>query len=156
MTFYRYGMDTALMKFYIQKETRQTYLSSIFILQLLSSIGFSIILILFKNPLSLFLTENGNSIFIIYIAAIIFFDIIWNLLIITFRVEGKAIHFVGFNITNVVLLLSLTIYFVNFQNMGVAGVLLGNVYASGIICLGTCLFILCSGLFSIKAVYFSK
>ena len=156
MTFYRYGMDTALMKFYIQKETRQTYLSSIFILQLLSSIGFTIILILCKNPLSLFLTENGNSIFIIYIAAIIFFDIIWNLLIITFRVEGKAIHFVGFNITNVVLLLSLTIYFVNFQNMGVEGVLLGNVYASGIICFGTCLFILCSGRFSIKAVDFSS
>ena len=104
MTFYRYGMDTALMKFYTDKKRRKSYLSSIFMLQLLSSIVFSVLLIIFKNPLAALLTEQNNTMFIIFIAVIIFTDIIWILLIITFRVEGKAMHFVIINIINVLLL----------------------------------------------------
>ena len=41
MTFYRYGMDTALMKFYIDENNGKSYFSSILILQLLTSIFLS-------------------------------------------------------------------------------------------------------------------
>ena len=156
MTFYRYGMDTALMKFYIDENNRKSYLSSIFVLQLATSIFFSLILIIFQLPLSSFLLGGNNSIFIIYIAVIILSDIIWNLLIITLRVEGKAVHFVSFNIANVLLLLGFTIYFVNIQHMGVEGVLLGNLYASVIVCVLSCLIILSADRFSIKSIDFSS
>ena len=49
MTFYRYGMDTALMKFYIQSDNPKSYFSSILSLQVLTGILFSSILILFKS-----------------------------------------------------------------------------------------------------------
>ena len=46
MMFYRYGMDTALMKYSVQlsSDNKTTYISSIYILQLLSSIIFSAVL----------------------------------------------------------------------------------------------------------------
>ena len=156
MTFYRYGMDTALMKFYIDQQYRQMYLSSIFILQLITSIVLSAAFVFFKGPLAILLTKNNDSIFIIYITVIIFCDIIWNLLIITFRVEGKAVQFIGFNITNVLLLLGFTIYFVNIKNMGVEGVLLGNVCASVITCIFSCVLILWSSRFSIRSIDLSS
>ena len=51
MAFYRYGMDTALMKFYIQNKKTKVYFSSIFILQILSSLLFSGLLFLFWKQL---------------------------------------------------------------------------------------------------------
>ena len=60
MTFYRYGMDTALMKFYIDEDYQKSYFSSIFMLQLLTSILLSSLLIIFKTPIESILIGNGN------------------------------------------------------------------------------------------------
>jgi len=153
MTFYRYGMDTALMKFYIQSDNPKSYFSSIFILQLLTSILFSLILILFKSQIASILFGIEETIFIIYIVIIIFCDIIWNLIIITLRTAGKAVQFTGFNIINVTICFILTIYFVNMKNLGVEGVLLANVYASMVVCFLSCLLLLTR--FSFKSINFS-
>ena len=129
MTFYRYGMDTALMKFYIQSESPKSYFSSILSLQILTSILFSLILITFKTDLSNLLFGTNKDILIVYAAIIILCDIIWNLIIITLRAENKAFQFISFNIVNVTICFALTIYFVNIQNNGVTGVFLANLYA---------------------------
>ena len=46
MTIYRYGMDTALMKFYIQSDDPKSYFSTILLLQFITSLIFSTILFL--------------------------------------------------------------------------------------------------------------
>ena len=54
MMFYRYGMDTALMKYSVQlsSDNKTTYISSIYILQLLSSIIFSAVLYFVRDYVS--------------------------------------------------------------------------------------------------------
>ena len=52
MAFYRYGMDTALMKFYIQTQYSKAYFSSILVLQIISSILFSGLILIAGEPLS--------------------------------------------------------------------------------------------------------
>ena len=137
MTFYRYGMDTALMKFYIESNNPKSYFSSILFIQVVTSLILSGLLFLAKNIIQPILIGNGQTILITYIAIIIFCDIIWNLIIITLRATEKAFQFVSFNLFNVILLVGLTIYFVNTKQMGVEGVLLGNVYASFILLLSS-------------------
>ena len=49
MAFFRYGMDTALLKFYIQKDDSRLYFSSIFALQIASSLFFSLLIFMISR-----------------------------------------------------------------------------------------------------------
>ena len=51
LVVYKYGMDTALMKFSVQSDhsDRKSYISSIYVLQLFTSLIFSEIIILFNS-----------------------------------------------------------------------------------------------------------
>ena len=150
MAVYRYGMDTALMKFYIQKQNSKAYFSSIFILQFISSILFSIIILLISKYISQFIFGAYKQQYILYIIIIIFADIIWNLITLTLRAEKKPILFITLNLINVISILTLTIYLVNYQLMGISGVLLANVIASIITLLLSSLLLL--NRFSIQSV----
>ena len=130
MALYRYGMDTALMKFYIQNDNSKAYFSSIIILKILSSILFSGLIWITGHQLSQFIFGIYNPKYIVYIITIIYADIVWNLITLTLRVEKKPILFISINLLNVVSILILTIYLVNQHMMGVQGVLLANVIAS--------------------------
>ena len=153
MTFYRYGMDSALMKFHIESNNPKSYFSSILFLQLLSSIFFSFILFFSRYTIEPLLIGNGQTIFITYMALIIFCDILWNLIVLTLRTSEKALSFVSFNLLNVMLTLAFIMYFVNTKQLGTQGVLLGNVYASCIM-LTLSSFLLINQ-FSIKEIKFS-
>ena len=153
MTLYRYGMDTALMKFYIQSEDPKAYFSSIIFLQFFTSLVFSLILFSLRYYIEPVLIGNGNTILISYIAIIIFCDIIWNLIIIVLRTSNKAFQFISFNITNVLIMLGTTIYLVNIRNLGIEGVLLGNVIPSIIMLLSACILLIKR--FSIKKIKLS-
>ena len=135
MTFYRYGMDSALMKFYIESNNPKSYFSSILFLQIITSAVFSSILFLFRDYIEPVLIGNGETIFITYLAIIIFCDIIWNLIILTLRALEKPLKFISFNLLNVSMTLGFTIYLVNIKQMGAEGVLLGNLIASAIMVL---------------------
>ena len=150
MALYRYGMDTALMKFYIQNDNSKSYFSSIIILQILSSILFSGLIWITGHQLSQFIFGIYNPKYIVYIITIIYADIVWNLITLTLRVEKKPILFISINLLNVVSILILTIYLVNQHMMGVQGVLLANVIAS-LITLFISLFLLFNR-FSIKSI----
>ena len=135
MAFYRYGMDTALMKFYIEKENSKLYFSSILILQILSSLIFSGCIFILSKYLSILIFGVYNQQYIVFLIIIIFSDIMWNLITITLRAEKKPLPFISLNLINVVSILLLTLYYVNQRDMGVEGVLLANVLGS-IITLG--------------------
>jgi O-antigen/teichoic acid export membrane protein len=130
MAFYRYGMDTALMKFYIQTHYSKAYFSSILVLQIISSILFSGLILIAGQPLSQLIFGFYEQKYILYIITIICADIIWNLSALILRVEKKPILFISLNLINVISILALTIYLVNEEMMGIEGVLLANVIAS--------------------------
>ena len=130
MAFYRYGMDTALMKFYIQTQYSKAYFSSILVLQIISSILFSGLILIAGKPLSQLIFGFYEQKYILYVITIICADIIWNLSALILRVEKKPILFISLNLINVISILALTIYLVNEKMMGVEGVLLANVIAS--------------------------
>ena len=153
MAFYRYGMDTALMKFYIQTQYSKAYFSSILILQIISSIIFSVFILIMGEPLSQLIFGFYEQKYILYVITIICSDIIWNLSALILRVEKKPILFISLNLINVISILTLTIFLVNNRMMGIEGVLLANVIAS-IITLLISAYLLFNR-FSIKAIDFN-
>ena len=153
MTFYRYGMDSALMKFYIEENNPKSYFSSILFLQIITSLIFSLILFLSRGYIEPMLINNGEKIFITYIAIIIFCDIVWNLIILTLRASEKPLQFVAYNVFNVVMTLGFTIYLVNIKEMGAEGVLIGNLIASMIMVVLSSLLLIKQ--FSISSIRFS-
>ena len=76
MMFYRYGMDTALMKYSVQlsSDNRTAYISSIYIIQLLSSIIFSAILYFVRDYVSESILTVENPDWIIILAGILILD----------------------------------------------------------------------------------
>ncbi|NQV38228.1 MAG: oligosaccharide flippase family protein [Candidatus Marinimicrobia bacterium] len=131
LMLYRYGTDTALMKFYSQTENdKSTYFTTILIMQILSGIAFSGFLILFSNYLSPILLGTHDSLILILIAGILLFDTLWTLAAIVLRSEEKPFSFVGLNLINVVGTLVLNIFFVLTLKYGIRGVLFSNLIVS--------------------------
>ena len=79
LVVYKYGMDTALMKFSVQSENseRKSYISSIYILQFCTSLIFSGILFLLKDIISEPILGTDSSLMSL-ISILIFLDNLWN------------------------------------------------------------------------------
>ena len=135
LMFYRYGMDTALMKYSVQLsgEDRTSYISSIYILQLISAICFSTILFFTKGYISEPILGVEKPGWIIIISGILVLDNLWNHHVLLLRAENKAIPFILFNLGNVILTMVFNIIFITKWNLGIEGVLLANLSASIII-----------------------
>ena len=73
----------------------------------------------------------------IYIAAILFLDSLWNLPLLILRSEEKAIPFIGFSLLNVITTMALNILFVVHWGYGIEGVFKANIIASAIVLLST-------------------
>ena len=102
MMFYRYGMDTALMKYSVQlsSDNKTTYISSIYILQLLSSIIFSAVLYFVRDYVSEPLLGVGNPDWIIILAGILLLDNLWNHHVLLLRAENRPGSYIFFNLLN--------------------------------------------------------
>ena len=99
MMFYRYGMDTALMKYSVQLnyDNKTAYISSIYILQLLSSIIFSAVLYFVSDYVSEPLLGIGNPDWIIILAGILMLDNLWNHHVLLLRAENRPGSYIFFN-----------------------------------------------------------
>tara|TARA_Y100000768_G_C23915369_1_gene652096 strand:- start:57 stop:1292 length:1236 start_codon:yes stop_codon:yes gene_type:complete len=128
-------MDTALMKYSVQLigEERTIYISSIYILQLISAIIFSTILFFAKDYVSEPILGIENPNWIIIISGILILDNLWNHHVLLLRAENKAMPFILFNLGNVILTMVFNIIFIIKWELGVEGVLLANLSASSII-----------------------
>lgn len=122
---YLYGMDSAYLKFAASKElgeeeeTFSTAFNSVFI----TSILFSILIIIFQKPLSLLfgIGEEQKSI-VLFVAGILFFDSISNVTFARLRFHNKALKFAGLKTVNIILNVSLNvilIYVLKFRSEGV-------------------------------------
>ena len=135
LMLYRYGMDTALMKYSVQltgnKKTK--HISSIYILQFLSSIIFSAILYIFRAYIAKSVIGIDRPDWIVLIAGIILLDNLWNHHVLLLRAEKKPVTYILFNLGNVIITMVFNIIFVVRLNLGIEGVLYSNILASFII-----------------------
>ncbi len=135
MMLYRYGMDTALMKYSVQlnSDIRVAHISSIYFLQVLSSIVFSTILYFVRDYVSLSILGVENPDWIIILALILILDNLWNHHVLLLRAENKPRSYIFYNLLNVILTMGLNILLVVKWGLGIGGVLVSNLLASSII-----------------------
>ena len=133
LILFRYGMDTALMKFYITDRPEEKYgvFSTIWVLQLFSSVLFALMLIGLSPILSQYIIgESAPSNILRLISIILAMDVLWNLPMLILRTEERPVTFVGLNLVNVFATISFNIYFVVYAELGIVGVFYGNIAAS--------------------------
>jgi len=139
MIAYRYGMDSALMKFYIEAKgvEKKVYFTTIFTLQTITSLLFSILLILSASLLAPMFLSSENTQLMRLVAIILFFDALWMLPMLILRANERPRQYVILSFINVILTMLLNIYLVVFREMGIVGVLIGNIIASAGLLLAT-------------------
>ena len=114
LIFYRYGMDSALLKYAIafKNEKRIVYLSTIYIMQVITSFIFSIIIYFSSSFLSKYILAIDEPKLVMLLSGILACDALWNLSVLLLRAEEKPIQFVTFNLINVLATMGFNIYFV--------------------------------------------
>ena len=139
MIFYRYGMDTALMKFSVQNhgKERTAYISTIYGFQVITSVLFSFVFFLSRNIIANTVLGDDRPEWIAILSVVMLLDVLWNLPVLLLRAEEKPIPFIIFNLINVLSTMAFNIIFVVFLKYGVWGVLLSNLFASGILFVST-------------------
>ena len=132
LIFYKYGMDTALMKYAVQKigNDREKHITIILISQIITSLLFSIIIYNNRNFLSPYVLGLNRPDWMIYLSIILFIDSLWNLPLLILRSENKAIPYISFSLFNVISTMLLNIYFVVKMKYGVEGVFISNIISS--------------------------
>lgn len=132
LIFYRYGMDSALLKYAIafKDESRIVYLSTIYTMQVITTIAFSAVIYSYSPILSIYILSIEEPKLIMLLSGILACDALWNLSILLLRAEEKPIQFVIFNLLNVLATMGLNIYFVVHLERGIEGVLLANLISS--------------------------
>ena len=131
LILYRYGMDTALMKFSVQTSgtERTKHITVILISQITTGVIFTLCLYLSRNYLAYLVLGINRPDWMIYVSAIIFLDSLWNLPLLILRSEEKAVPFIGFSLLNVITTMALNILFVVHWGSGIEGVFKANIIA---------------------------
>ena len=139
LIIYRYGMDTALMKYSVQKQglERNKYITVIIGSQLITGILFTIILYWTRTYSAEYVLGLDRPDWMVYLAVILFFDSLWSLPMLILRSEERPIPFIFFNLLNVILTMALNIIFVVYWGQGIEGVFKANIIASSIIFFST-------------------
>ena len=132
LIIYRYGMDTALMKYSVQKsgQNRKKYITIIIGAQAITGIVFTLLLYLSRNIIAVYVLGINRPDWMIYLSVILFFDSMWNLPMLILRSEERAGPFIIFSLLNVILTMVLNILFVVYWDSGIEGVFKANVIAS--------------------------
>ena len=135
LILYRYGMDTALMKYSVQKEgsERKKYITLIIVTQFITSFLFTLILYLTRLSTAEFVLGTYQPEWISYLAVILFFDALWNLPLLILRSEEKALPYIFLSLLNVILTMVLNIVFVVYLEQGIEGVFKANIIVSSLI-----------------------
>lgn len=132
LIIYRYGMDTALMKFYVDadQDDKNKYFTIIFSAQVTTSLLFSTLLILSSGTLSPILLGTTNKVLMQLVSIILFFDALWMLPLIILRAEERPLSYILLAVMGVTVQFTLNIVMVVVLKLGVKGVLLANILSS--------------------------
>ena len=131
--FYVYGMDSAFLKFAAFKDAadEKDNFSTPYISVFTTSLLFSLLIVIFKDPISLKLGIPAKYDYLIYAsAAIIFLDSNGVIPFLTLRLSREAKKFSLFKILNIVTNLALNLFLILVLHWGIEAILFSNIIAS--------------------------
>lgn len=108
---FTYGMETAFFNFVNKKEDRNRVYSTALISILASTLFFSLLLILFSNPLARLIDYEDHRDFVIWCVLIVATDAIMAIPFARMRLNNQAARFALINFVNVLVYLSVSVFF---------------------------------------------
>ncbi|HMA61097.1 MAG TPA: oligosaccharide flippase family protein [bacterium] len=130
---YRYGMDSAILKFYEGADDdreRRSILSSGFYLNLITSVILSSALLFFKDQIGNLLIAANTGNYIRFAAFIMFFDCMSWIPMALLRLKEKPRLFLAIRLVEVALNLGLNIYFVVILRIGIRGIFISTLLSA--------------------------
>lgn len=128
---YIYGMDAAFMKYAtVKMEDKKKVFSTGYVFVLISTIIFSLVLILSKNWLASEADLENYSQIIYYVIGILFLDTITLIPFSNLRLERKASKFAAIKILNILINISLNFILILKYKFGIEAIFISNLVAS--------------------------
>jgi O-antigen/teichoic acid export membrane protein len=124
-----YGMETAFFRFSKKEETTKVY-STTLISLLISSVVFVGLIFLNSSAISQWLGYANHPEYIQFFALIIGMDAVASISFAKLREQDKAIRFAFIRIINIMVNIGLNLYFIVYQEYGIAYIFIANLLAS--------------------------
>jgi O-antigen/teichoic acid export membrane protein len=129
--FYSYGLDSALLKYYVKKgEDKEAICTSVFVSLTVSALIISAFLWVFSDTISQFLLRGAYSNYIKISSLILFFDAFTFRIMIIIRANNQFYRYLFITMLNIIITVCANLIFVSKYNMGVLGSLYGTFIAS--------------------------
>lgn len=129
--FYSYGLDSALLKYYVKKgEDKEIICTSIYASLTFSAIIISGILWIFSDSISQLLLRGLYSNYIKTSSLILFFDVFTFRTMIIIRANNQSYRYLFIAMISVIITFCVNLVLVIKYNMGVVGALYGTLSAS--------------------------
>lgn len=116
---FTYGMETAYFRFAAQKEDQENLFRTTFGTLLLSTIGLSILFIIFRQPIANLIGLENHAEYIIWAILIIAFDTLSAIPFAKLRQEGRPKKYAAIKISGIILNVILTVVFLYFVQLNV-------------------------------------
>ena len=126
-----YGMETAFFRFSKKVETAKVY-STTLISLLISSVVFVGLIFLNSSAISQWLGYANHPEYIQFFALIIGMDAVASISFSKLREQDKAMRFAFIRIVNIMVNIGLNLYFIVYQEYGIAYIFIANLVASAI------------------------
>ena len=124
-----YGMETAFFRFSKKEETTKVY-STTLISLLVSSVVFVGLIFLNSSAISQWLGYANHPEYIQFFALIIGMDAVASISFAKLREQDKAMRFAFIRIVNIMVNIGLNLYFIVYQEYGIAYIFIANLVAS--------------------------
>ena len=124
-----YGMETAFFRFSKKEETTNVY-STTLISLLISSVIFIGLIFLNSSAISRWLGYANHPEYIQFFALIIGMDAVASISFAKLREQDKAMRFAFIRIVNIMINIGLNLYFIVYQEYGIAYIFIANLVAS--------------------------
>ncbi|MFY0607260.1 MAG: oligosaccharide flippase family protein [Cyclobacteriaceae bacterium] len=111
---YTYGLETAYFRFATKSENAQQYFNIAQTSIIISSIALSSILIFFSENIASLLQYPDKGKLVVWLAVILSIDAVVAIPFARLRLEGRAIRFAIFKLTNIGLIIGLNLFFLVF------------------------------------------
>jgi len=124
-----YGMETAFFRFSKREETTKVY-STTLISLLISSVVFVGLIFLNSSAISQWMGYANHPEYIQFFALIIGMDAVASISFAKLREQDKAVRFAFIRIVNIMVNIGLNLYFIVYQEYGIAYIFIANLAAS--------------------------
>ncbi len=136
---YIYGLDIALMRYYVplkEEEARKNLFGTVLTLSIFTSTILSVLLWFFRAPLAnVVLEKGGDPLILIYCLAVLWLDTFMALPFVILRAKQRAWQYTSLRLFGVIINLGANWILVGVWKTGLQGVLLANVVSSAVILL---------------------